>query len=203
MKTLAVCYILCLSVSVCSAQSTLLSEGQAWKFRSTDYVGLSSGQWGSIGLVQTINGLYKGPWFVGLGAGLDNYRFRSIPLFLALTRDLPAFSKRSGLFVDLEGGINLPWYTLTLPAYEGITSSKFYPGLWGSASLGYKWKLSVHSRKALLFSAGYSMKKMRQDQTAAEVIIPCYYAGVCNTSQQTYVYEYLVRTLIFRIGLQF
>ena len=37
------------------------------QFRSTEWVGLSSGQVGSAGQVQTVNGVAKGPWFVGVG----------------------------------------------------------------------------------------------------------------------------------------
>ena len=187
---LVVCYTLCLTVNACFAQ---------WKFRSDNYLGLSSGEWGNSGLIQTINGLYKGPWFLGLGAGLDNYRFRSIPLFLSLTRDLPAFSKRRGLFVDLDGGTNLPWYTRTLSPYDGFTSSKFYPGPWWSASLGYRWKLSAQTRKALLLSAGYGMKKLREDLTGPSAST-CYNSSACNAGPQTYICEYLSRTLFFRIG---
>ena len=57
----------------------------SWKFRSDNYAGIATGEMGSYGLFQTINGLYKGPWFLGLGTGLDYYRFRSVPLFLSVT----------------------------------------------------------------------------------------------------------------------
>jgi len=190
---LAVCCTFCLSVTVCSAQ----------KFRSDNYLGLSTGQWGTGGLIQTVNGFYKGPWFLGLGAGLDNYRFRSVPLFLSLTRDLPAFSKRSAFFVDLDAGTNLPWYTRKLSPYDGSTSSKFYSGLYWSASLGCKWKLSGQTGKALLLSAGYSMKKLREDQTAPSTLCTGPSPGPCDLVTQNYMYEYLNRTLFLTIGFQF
>jgi hypothetical protein len=186
---LEVCCTFCLSVTICSAQ----------KFRSDNYLGLSTGQWGTAGLIQTVNGFYKGPWFLGLGAGLDNYRFRSVPLFLSLTRDLTAPGKRSTLFIALDGGINLPWYTRKPSPYEGFSPSKFYPGLWWSAGLGYRWKLSTRTDKALLLSAGYTMKKLREDETIPPP--PCAYPGPCNA--QTFVYDYLNRTLFLTIGFQF
>jgi hypothetical protein len=199
---LAVCYTLCLTVTVCSAQSRSSSEGPSWKFRSDNYLGLSTGEWGNAGLVQSINGFYKGPWFLGLGAGLDGYRFLSAPLFLSLNRDLPAFSKRSGLFVGLDGGINLPLYKTTPDPYDGITSSKFYPGPWWSANLGCKWKLSVKTGRALLLSAGYNVKKLREDQTAPSVSM-CGLPGACEVTLQNYVYQYLNRAILFRIGFEF
>lgn len=187
---LAVSCTLCMTV--CFGQS-------AWKFRSDNYAGLAAGELGSYGQVQTVNGLYRGPWFLGLGAGLDYYRFRSIPLFLSVTRDLPAFSKRSGLFVHLDGGIDLPWYKRPLAPYEWI-SSTFHSGSYWSAGLGYKWRLSDHTDKALLLSAGYSMKKLREDQTTQS---GCLNPGVCDITTQTYVYEYMNHTLQFAVGFQF
>ncbi|TDX00629.1 hypothetical protein [Dinghuibacter silviterrae] len=193
MKKCILLGVCCTFLTVCSAQI---------KFRSDNYLGLSSGAWGSAGLIQTVNGLYKGPWFLGLGAGLDYYRFRSVPLFLSLTRDLPSFSKRSGLFVALNAGTNLPWYTRKLSPYDEFTSSKFYPGSWWSASLDYKWKLSVRTGKALLLSAGYSMKKLKENLTGPSSST-CITPGACEVTLQTYVYEYLNRSFFFAIGVQF
>ena len=198
---LAACYILCQTVTICSAQTGghAQTEGRPLTFRSDNYLGFSSGEWGTGGLIQTVNGFYKGPWFLGLGTGLDNYRFLSVPLFLSLTRDLPSFSKRSGLFVALDGGTNLPWYTRKHTLYDGFSSSTFYPGPYWSVRLGYKWKLSGHTSKALLLSAGYTMKKLREQETTPPP--PCAYPGPCNA--QTYVYEYVNRTLFFVLGFQF
>jgi hypothetical protein len=198
---LAACYILCQTATVCSAQTggQPQAKGHSFAFRSEDYLGFSSGEWGTGGLIQTVNGFYKGPWFLGLGTGLDNYRFLSVPLFLSLTRDLTALGKRSGIFVTLDAGTNLPWYTRKHTMYDGFTSSTFYPGPYWSARLGYKWKPSARTGKALLFSAGYTMKKLREDETDGQP--PCPYGGPCNA--QAYVYEYVNRTLFLMIGFQF
>ena len=180
-----------LYITVCSAQPA----GPGWKFRSDNYLGLASGEWGNSGLVQTVNGISKGPWFLGLGAGLDNYRFRSVPLFVSVTRDWRRF------FLHLDGGTNLPWYKRTIypnPVNGGATSS-FHPGLWWSAGLGYKWKLSAHTDKALLFSADYSVKKLTEDQTSTSIC----YALACQFTPETYVYKYLNQVLLFKIGFMF
>jgi hypothetical protein len=190
----------------CTLYLTVCCGQPAWKFRSNNYLGLASGELGNYGLVQTVNGIYKGPWFLGLGAGLDNYRFRSIPLFFSVTRDLPvfgalpAFSKRGALFLNLDGGIDLPWYKRTVTGYDGIIASKFRPGPRWNAGLGYKWKLSAQTGKALLLSVAYSMKKLREDQTGPST---CVNSGICGITQQTYVYEYLNHTILFKIGFQF
>src|ERR1700761_3803425 len=79
-------------------------------FRSQEFGGISIGEMGTYGLVKTVNGVYTGPWFLGAGIGVDYYRFRSAPLFLSLNRDITPSNKRHVLFVDIDGGVNLPWY---------------------------------------------------------------------------------------------
>ena len=185
------------SVSVCSGQSS-------WKFRSEDYLGVAAGQLGGAAHMQTVDGLYKGSWFLGLGAGLDYYRYRSVPLFVSVRRDLPGFDKASRSFVYLDGGINLPWYKRSLTKYqlEVIASSKFHAGAYGSAGLGYEWPLSTHTNKALLFSVGYSMKKLTEKLVGPP---PCAFTGQCQVQveQQTYTYDYVNNTFLFLVGFRF
>jgi hypothetical protein len=182
-----------------------ISSAQSWKFRSDDYLGLSSGQWGNYGLLQTVDGVAKGPWFLGLGAGLDNYRFQSAPLFVSVTRDLPVFWKgsgqKSGFFLHLDGGLNLPLYKRTITPYDDYTTSKFHAGSWWSAGLGYKWKLGARTDKALLLSVDYSEKRLKEVQGSSESCqtLTCY----IYMSNPTYVYEYLNRVFLFKIGFMF
>jgi hypothetical protein len=197
-------FVICAAAAgsaACSAQQTTPSQptSASWKFRSDDYFGLAAGEWGNYGLLQTVNGIYKGPWFMGLGAGMDNYRFRSVPLFASVTRDLPVFSKKSGLYLNLDGGINLPWYKRDLIYYgEGLTS-KFHAGSWFSGGLGYKWKLSPRTDKALLLSVNYSEKRLKEDQKFTSPCAPT----ICSIGNEMYVYEYLNRVFLFKIGFMF
>src|SRR6202012_2153650 len=119
-KLLCAFFVLC--ASVCMGQ-------QGLKFRNENYVGVTSGQLGGYGSVQTVNGVYKGPWFVGLGAATDYYEYRSVPLFVSVQRDLipggnggaknggssggdgtTRIGGGSGFFVRLDGGVDVPWY---------------------------------------------------------------------------------------------
>lgn len=174
------------------------------RFRSTEMVGLSSGSVGNYFQLQAVNGISKGPWFAGLGAGLDYYRFRSVPLFLSVTRDL-AVGKRDWLFLYLDGGTNMPWYRRpagSLITPEGAAASVFHSGEYWSGGLGYLWKLGEHSKKAVLLSVGYTVKKLSEDQTALGSGCPL--AGVCPvTPASTVVYEYLCRAYQLMIGFRF
>jgi hypothetical protein len=172
-------------------------------FRSTEWLGLSTGMVGSAGQIQTVNGVAKGPWFLGVGAGVDYYRFRSVPLFLSVTRDL-AVGKRNWLFLYLAGGTNLPWYkrpagSLITPG-GGEATSVFHSGQYWSGGVGYLWKLGDHSKKAVLVSAGYTVKKLSEDQTE---VAGCPIGDICMMPATPVVYEYLCRTYQFMIGFRF
>jgi hypothetical protein len=173
------------------------------KFRSTETIGLSSGSSCNCAVIETVNGVSKGPWFAGLGGGIDYYRFRSVPLFLSVTRDL-AIGKRNWFLLYLDGGTNLPWYKRpagSLITPEGGFNSVFHSGEYWSGGLGYLWKLSDHSKKAVLLSVGYTVKRLREDQTMAE---NCPLAGGCPiTAPSTAVFEYLCRAYQVMIGFRF
>jgi hypothetical protein len=170
------------------------------KFRSTEWLGLSSGESGSAGQIQTVDGISKGPWFVGLGAGVDFYRFRSVPLFLSVTRDL-SLGKRDWLFLYFDGGINEPWYYRQISAVDTYTSSSFHSGGYYSGGIGYLWKLGANTSKAVLFTAGYTVKKLSEDQVGNENMCPP--LGPCQYDTQVVTYDYLCRAYQFMIGIRF
>ena len=180
--------------------SVTVGYGQkAWRLRSDSYIGLSIGELAPYGQGQTVNGFSKGPWFLGLGAGLNYYHFRNIPLFLSVTRDLPVSDKKNRLFLILDGGIDLPWYKRGFPLYQRTISS-FRPGPYWSAGMAYRWPLSEHGRLALLFSAAYAMKKLTERQTTSAA---CYNPPDCTVTSLTDKYEYLDRNLTLAVGVEF
>jgi hypothetical protein len=171
------------------------------KFRSTEWLGFSSGEVGSAGQVQTVNGVSKGPWFLGLGGGVDYYRFRSVPLFLSVTRDI-SLGKRDWLFLYLDGGINEPWYKRPASTDDSYSSSSFHSGGYYSGGVGYLWKLGAKTSKALLFTAGYTVKKLKEDQFGS--MINCGNGIPCPLEYpETVVYEYLCRAYQFMVGFRF
>jgi len=171
---------------------------KGWRFRSENYAGVAIGERGGYGQLRTVNGFYGRGWFLGLETGLDYYGFRSIPLLLSVSRDLP-LDRRNGLFLYADAGANLPWYVRP-PLYSGMPVSKFHGGpAWG-AGLGYEWKLSAQGSKALLFSAGYSMKKLKEAETNQA---PCFNPGSCPITYDATTYTYLLRAWLLRFGFRF
>jgi hypothetical protein len=168
------------------------------KFRSTEWVGLSTGMAGSAGEIQTVNGVSKGPWFLGAGAGIDYYRFRSVPLFGSVTRDI-SLGKTDWLFLYIDGGINVPWYTRKVApnptGYDEILGSTFHAGEYWSGGLGYLWKLGDHSKKAVSISAGYTVKKLSEDQRVPTTCM--------SLNCDMVHYEYLNRMYMFLVGFRF
>lgn len=134
------------------------SAQKKFNFSSQNYVGLLEGESGSSLQLQTINGIKFKGWFVGLGAGIDWYYRRSIPVFASINMDFLKKEKRS-FFLSANAGINFPWQTDNYHNEWGYTEAKSYAGLCWSAGLGYK--IGIGKRNdALLMQFGYDYKKV-------------------------------------------
>ena len=179
-KCLVIVWVGCLFSTGAFSQSS-------WKFRSAEYVGLLNGQAGNYGQFGTINGASKRSWFLGMGVGMDYYRFRSLPLFLSVTKEL--MPGKNGFFVSLDAGVNFPIYHRPDGYYDNsFSSSRFLPGLYWSTGLGYKIKLPADRNKdqALFLSVGYSYKELKED---------------AKTYPAPTRYDYRNRQWSFKIGL--
>jgi hypothetical protein len=147
-------------------------------FQSMLNIGLLEGQENSDFLIQTINGIqYKG-WFAGIGAGIDYYRFRSIPLFLDIRKNI--LNKNLSPFVYADAGIHFPWAKDNESFYGG---SKMSNGLYYDAGIGMNF--SIRKNQGFTFSAGYSYKFAKE---TASWPIYCV-MGPCPEYKQTRSYD--------------
>jgi hypothetical protein len=170
---------------------------QVWTFRSMEYGGWLNGYEENSTEWQTVNGLYKKYWFLGLGTGLDYYRFRTVPVFLSLNRQLTG--KARGLFAGIDGGFNQPWDLRKSSGYGyELAQYRFRAGWYYSAYLGYRYGLGRNGRKAILLTIGYSYKQVYEEQNP---VVPCPYFGSCpfNVPSQ---YNYENRRLSVKMGIQ-
>lgn len=164
------------------------------QFHSTEWLGLSTGQAGGAIILKTVNGVAWRSWFAGLGASVDYYRFRSVPLFVSVSRDI-ALGRKDGLYLYAEGGTNAPWYTRPgTGENNAIISSTFHGGAYWGGGIGYLWKLGNQTRQAIVISAGYAEKKLSENQVTASTCAPL----DCNMAR----YEYLNRMFQFMIGFR-
>ena len=131
----------------------------SWRFQSINSVGLLEGQAGSAFQLQTVNGARYFSWFAGIGVGLDNYRLRTIPIFLDVRKEFGNSSNK--FFVYADAGISFSW----IPDNEKMpyTQEHFSNGFYDDFGFGYKAALG--KKNALQVSLGYSYKNLTDTYT--------------------------------------
>lgn len=168
------------------------ATGQVTKkivFRSINQAGVLSGEAGQAFTAQTINGIKTGRWFAGAGAGLDVYSSRTFPVFLDVRRDFSG--KMNTPYAYIDAGVNF----LSIPSVDKSDNHKTSPGLYYDFGLG--WKLVIKNSRAILLSAGYSFKQVKekyQTNWGAPTL------ELQSTDWDRYNYSY--RRLVLRLGLQ-
>lgn len=160
MKNTFIVITFILASFVANAQQTAQKKksGCGCSFNSILQAGMLEGSAGSSFQVQSINGLRFGKLSTGIGIGLDKYRFRSLPVFFDVRTDLS--KKPNTAFVFGNIGVNYPWVIKPNDGFWG--TKKYDKGIYYDAGAGYKF--IVGKNRGLIFSAGYSMKKMRETQ---------------------------------------
>lgn len=126
-------------------------------FAGNIQAGLLEGETGGAFQLSAAAGVKRGTWTTTLGAGMDYYYLRSIPVFLQVQKD---FGKAKAPFVYAAGGYNFPWLRAQDKGWSiGETKGGFY----GDAGIGYR--LPVSKTSSLQFSVGYSVKNMTTTNT--------------------------------------
>ncbi len=127
-------------------------------FHSINSIGLLKGASGHAFQLETINGMQYGKWFGGLGVGIDEYRLRTIPLFIDLRKEMGKGINRWFLFAD--AGLSVYWQkdndVKTFPKDSQVRN-----GFCVAAGAGYSIKLNPQLH--LLLSGGYSYKAMNEE----------------------------------------
>jgi hypothetical protein len=161
-----------------------------WKFHSINQAGLLNGESKTAFHLQSVNGIQYKNLFAGIGVGLDYYKYRSIPLFIELRKYFGA--TKNQFFVYADGGANFVW-AKSNGAYNNTV--KYYPGFYGNAGIGYK--AVFKNGMGILLSAGYSYKKIKEEQSSGF----CPMGNTCYLQTDTYKYDF--NRLIIQIGWMF
>src|SRR5687768_648308 len=106
------------------------ASGKKYKFHSINSVVLVNGNNAISAALQTVNGFQKGPWFAGVGLGLDYYLYRTVPLFADVRYE---FGKnKNKFFVYGDAGMHFNWvqdYFYDNPViWNGNRSNEFSDG---------------------------------------------------------------------------
>jgi hypothetical protein len=174
--------------------SNQLSAQKKINFQTQVQAGLLEGGAGSAFQLQVINGVKFKTWSAGIGAGLDYYQARSIPVFLEVQKAFIPSSKTP--FVYLNGGHNFPWLREKDKDWNWTATGESTGGLYFDAGVGYQ--LPVLKSSALYFSAGYSVKKYSTKSYYDRT--PTIYSGF---SPASYAYDFTFRRLSIKTGLRF
>lgn len=162
------------------------------KFSSQTFAGVTVGEVKTDLQLQTINGVKWKKWFGGLGAGIDWYTIRSVPIFASVNRDL--FKKgKNTLLVTGDVGINIPWQQPYYLLGDFAYGNDYQPGLYWASGVGYKFGVGK-ADNALMMNFGYSYKQLKQEVTN---VYPCF-SPPCIPSVEKY--DYQLKRLTIRLG---
>lgn len=138
----------------CSVAAQQQPRPAKLKFRTIVQGGLLVGGTTESAGVQIINGFERNKLFAGIGAGLDYYLKRGVPVFADVRYHFS--ENRKSFFVYGNAGVHLPWKQ---EEFQEIISQK--TGLYTDAGIGYK--LSNKRGDAFLWSIGYSYKHVQEN----------------------------------------
>ena len=181
-----------LSVAVLAFEK--IQAQQKFKFTSTHLAGILMGSSEPAFQVQSINGVRYKDYSAGIGVGMDNYYYKSIPVFLHLTRKISI--KNMSPFVYTDIGLNFP--EDRTPDVEYWQTRKYSNGLYFDLGIGYS--VPLYKKMSMTFSLGYSQKHMDEKRDQG------YFIGFPNRiyhEMPSEYYSYSFRRIALKAGLSF
>lgn len=172
---------------------SVISNAQTMKpkFGSSVSIGFLAGQQHNAFSTQWVNGLTFSHLFAGIGAGLDFYEMKSVPVFAAV-RFYPDQKQRFFGYGNVgHNFVMKKKFKNSFSEDPAIRDGGFY------TSLGVGYATPLNARWSLFFKAGYSYKRMSMlnTYTICPFIPPCY--------KQFEKYKYGYRRLEFSVGVGF
>ena len=137
-------------------------------FHSINSFGLIGGESEISTAFQTVDGIRFSNWFSGFGVGIDNYQYKTFPLFFDARR---YFGSEKKAFVYGDLGYNFP--LKDKPGKEMINygNTHFKGGLYSELGIGFKTKFIKES--SILFGLAYSNKQIQSRIGIVPLCIGC------------------------------
>ncbi len=145
-------------------------KNNIFKWSTIAAAGLTAGQAGGKPVFQLSSGVNYHRFFTGIGAGYDNYEFRTIPLFADWRW---RFGSKQAGFVYAIGGYNFPVNNEEISEWAK-TRDDLKPAFYFDLGLG--GGIPVGKSNRLLLSVGFSRKEVRQWKVFS---YPCF-TGDCQ-----------------------
>ncbi len=136
-----------------------VSDFHSPRFHSINNIGLLTGSEKRAIQLQTIGGMGYKNWFAGIGAALDYYRFRTIPLFFDLRHYFGKTRDKYFLYGDAGNAFSL----INSKQKKNVNSNAHneYSGK-GYFEMGGGYKLSLGKKNAMMVSLGYSRLNLKE-----------------------------------------
>lgn len=151
------------------------------RFQSINNVGIALGQSEPDWTLQTINGIKFSNWYTGIGIGIDDYRYKTLPLFIDGRWN---FGEKKEGFVYGDFGYNFPMKDKPGKEVSYYNTYHFTGGIYTDIGIGFQSRL--YKKSSLLFSLGYSYKEL---QTKIGTTI-CPFIGPCYVDYSKYEFNY-------------
>lgn len=191
------------------AQQEKAAVKPRWQYAGIVQGGLIGG--GSEGdySVQTIQGIQKGAWLLGIGAGIDNYVAPGFPI---VAHGQYSYGKRRAKpFAYAQAGPQIPWAKNEWDdKIFGQDQYEMKTGWLAEGGIGYS--LPMGKRLRFLTSLGYSVKQVKYDEAKSPYswLFSSFWApdGRFAPSGEpialTYYHQKLtMNRLVLKIGVQF
>lgn len=144
------------------------AQNAKYKFHSLNSGGIVVGESNVNSIFQTVNGIEFLKWFSGIGVGVDNYNYKTLPLFFDARR---SFGKKNKGFFYADLGYNLPLKNTPGKEVGYYNTYNFKGGLYTDIGIGYKTKFI--KRSSLLFSLGHSYKQLQTQIGITPACLEC------------------------------
>jgi hypothetical protein len=147
------------------------AQNKKVEFHSINQFAIVGGESQMNSAFQTVNGAKFFDWFTGIGIGIDNYRYKTLPLFID-GRWFFGDDKNGFVYGDI--GYNFPMKNKPGKEISYYSSYHFTEGVYTDIGIGYKAPL--YKKSSLLFSLGYSYKELQTKigVNACGIIGPCW-----------------------------
>jgi hypothetical protein len=157
-------------ITVTGLAQTEKPEGSKWKYAGTASGGLILGAQEPSYMMQTVQGIKKGRWMLGIGAGLDDYMVRTIPIVAHGEYHLKSAAKANP-FVYAQVGPAIASPDGEWNAKIGdVNVFEFETGWLAESGFGYRFPLGKNVKGFTSF--GYSFKQARYNEVQSWWIGP-------------------------------
>jgi hypothetical protein len=185
------------------AQQEKATGKPRWKYTGIVQGGLVAGSSEINYSAQTIQGVQKGPWLLGIGAGIDNYLMPGFPV--VAHGQFHYGKRRTKPFVYAQAGPHFPWAKNEWNDKIWETDQyELKTGWLAEGGIGYR--IPMGKKLKLLTSLGYSIKQTKYDEVQMpwSWLISSRWPPVGGTSDFNYYHQKLtMNRLVLKVGVQF